>query len=248
MNFLKLLLLIFASILSLSSYASNFTLESGIMDWSKKAEDVFGKQRSENAFIKLHGYNETDFGDIYGNVLIEDFDDQEEMGMEVVLIGQINLPNSNFNAYNQVYVKNEPDFSETIILPGISWDKILENGFYFQSALTLNYVIADYRGLGIDGWKNGYNGLYFTLTTSRDFSVLGQSFSVMWNQEHYLFRDELYTTITGEKKSFGFNGWLVIDWHVTEKLAAAISYRYSNNNMGVNGYSDGVFYSLKYNF
>ncbi|MDG5899448.1 hypothetical protein E2650_05920 [Shewanella xiamenensis] len=248
MNKLKLIFCFSVSIFSLSTHAANFILESGVMDWSQKAEDSFGKQRSENAFIKVHGSNATDFGDIYGNVLIEDPDDQEEMGIEVVLIGQANLPNSDFNFYSQVYVKNEPDWSETIILPGVSWDKVFENGLYFQSAATLNYVIADYRGLGIDGWENGYNGLYFTITTSKDFSLFDQDFSVMWTQEHYIFRDELYTSITREEKSFGFNGWLVIDWHILKQLSAAISYRYSNNNMGVKGYSDGVFYSLKYSF
>jgi hypothetical protein len=89
---MKNIKLIFCSLIyisSLSANASDFTLESGVMDWSHKAEKVFGKQRSENAFVKLHGYNATDFGDLYGNVLIEDPDDQEEMGIEVVLIGQI---------------------------------------------------------------------------------------------------------------------------------------------------------------
>ncbi|MGE4262740.1 outer membrane protein OmpK [Shewanella sp.] len=248
---MKNIKLIFCSLIyisSLSANASDFTLESGVMDWSHKAEKVFGKQRSENAFVKLHGYNATDFGDLYGNVLIEDPDDQEEMGIEVVLIGQINLPDSDFNAYSQVYVKNEPDWSETIVLPGVSWDKVFDNGLYFQSALALNYVIADYRGLGMSGWENGYNGLYFTLTASKDFDIFDNKFSVMWNQEQYFFRDDIYTDITGEQRSFGFNGWLVLDWHVTENFGLALSYRYSNNNMGVKGYSDGVFYSLKYKF
>jgi len=51
--------------------------------------------------------------------------------MEVASIGGINLPDSNFNACNQVDVKNDPDFSETIILLGISWDNTFENGVNF---------------------------------------------------------------------------------------------------------------------
>lgn len=51
--------------------------------------------------------------------------------MEVASISGINLPGSNFNACNQVDVKNDPDFSETVILPVISWDNTFENGFNF---------------------------------------------------------------------------------------------------------------------
>ncbi len=233
---------------SQTAYASNFTIESGLMDWSHKAEESFGEQRSENAFVKIQGFNATDFGDIYGNVLIEDPDEQEEMGIEVVLIGQVNLKDTNFNLYNQVYVKNEPDWSETLVLPGISWDKGFDNGTYFQTAIALNYVIADYRGLGVPGWENGYNGLYLAMTATKDLNLLEQSFSLMWSQEQYFFRDDLYTEITTEDKSFGLNGWLVLDWHTTENLSLALSYRYSYNNMGLKGYSDGVFYSIKYSF
>ncbi|MCL1046540.1 hypothetical protein L2737_14595 [Shewanella electrodiphila] len=230
------------------TYATDFTLEAGVMDWSDKAEEAFGDQRSTNPFLKLHGYNATEFGDIYGNVQLEDIDKSAELGVEVVLIGQANLGETGFNLYSQVYVKNEPDWSETLILPGISWDKVLNNGLYVQAAVAANFVVADYRGLGVTNWENGYNGGYLTLTASKGFTLWEQNFNLMWNQEHYFGRDDLYLNITGEDEAFGYNGWLVLDWQIIPSAAMSLSYRYSQNNMGLKGYSDGVFYSLKYNF
>ncbi|USD37534.1 outer membrane protein OmpK [Ferrimonas sp. SCSIO 43195] len=235
------------SLAPLVTNAADFYTEAGLIDWDNNHEQIFGKQRSENTFVRLVGVNGTDFGDIYGNITIEDIDDSAELGIEAILIGQANLGSSDFNLYGQVFAKNEPDWAETMVLPGISWDKVLDNGLYLQGALAANFIIADYRGLGTE-WENGYNGGYLFLCAAKGFSAFGQDFNLMWNQENFVGRDDIYLEVTGDKKDFGFNGWLTLDWFATENVALSLSYRYSQNNLGVADYADAIFYSVKYSF
>jgi len=230
-----------------ASQAGMLAVEAGVMDWSQQAEDYFGEGKSENSFIQMKGATGSAFGDLYAHVKLEDIEDSEAMGSEINIIGQINMGDSDFNWYGQVFNKQKPVWSETNTTLGVSWDKQFDNGLYAQLALAGHIVTADYKHFNSD-FKGGFNGGYFIYTLMKDFDIGEQNFSFVWWQEHFFGRDDLYLKLSGDGKDFGFNGSAILRWHFHEQISAALTYRYAENNMGKDGFHDGVFYSLQYNF
>ncbi|GAA4872617.1 outer membrane protein OmpK [Ferrimonas pelagia] len=235
-----------ALLISFSSSAAMVATEVGIMDWGTKAEENFGKMKSENSFVKFKGYNATDWGDVYGHVKLEDFEDSDMISSEINLVGQIAIGETGFNYYGQVFNKTKPRWSETNTTLGFSWLHDMY-GWDIQLALAAHIVNADYKNFD-RSFKGGLNGGYQFTQIDRGFSIGGQDFKFTYWQEHFWGRDKNYLAISGDEKDFGFNGLVAIRWFLPANLSASIGYRYANNNLGIAGYHDAFMYSLQYNF
>ncbi|TKB55421.1 nucleoside-specific channel-forming Tsx family protein [Ferrimonas aestuarii] len=233
--------------MSASTQAGMLAVEAGVMDWGSNAEQHFGEGKSENSFVKIKGATGNAFGDIYAHLQLEDIEDSEMIGSEINLIGQINIGDSDWNWYGQVFNKQKPVWSETNTLLGISWDKSFDNGLYAQVAFGGHVVTADYKHFDSD-FKGGFNGGYNYLALIKPFELWGQSFTAIWWQEHYFGRDDLYLELSGDGSDFGFNGSAILQWHLGEQLSANLTYKYADNNLGKQGFHDGLFYALQYNF
>ncbi|WP_252009200.1 outer membrane protein OmpK [Ferrimonas sp. SCSIO 43195] len=231
----------------LPAHAGMLAVEAGLMDWGSQAEDHFGKGKSENSFIKIKGATGNAFGDLYAHVQLEDVEDSEMIGSEINIVGQINIGQSDFNWYGQVFNKQKPVWSETNTLLGLSWDKTYDNDLYAQLAVAGHIVTADYKHFDGD-FEGGFNGGYVIYTLSKGFSLGEHAFSMVWWQEHYFGRDDLYLSLSGDGEDFGLNGSAILRWHATDSLSASLTYKYANNNLGKEGFHDGLFYGLQYTF
>ncbi|WP_237524139.1 hypothetical protein [Shewanella sp. KX20019] len=232
--------------------ASMLAIETGIMDWSDSTEAYFGEGKSENEFVTIKGATGSAFGDVYAHIKLEDFTDSDMIGSEINIIGQINIGDSDFNWYGQVFSKQKPVWSETNSLLGFSHDKTWDNGWYTQVAVAGHIVTSDYNHFSKpDGDKfdaNGFNGGYAYLALNKSFSALSQDFTFGWWQEHYFGRGDDYLVVSGDVEDHGFNGQATLRWHVAGGLSAAIQYRYAQNNLGKEGWQNAIFYSMQYNF
>lgn len=241
-----------ATLLAPTSNAAMLAVEAGVMDWGSQAENTFGEGKSENEFITIKGATGSAFGDVYAHVKLEDYTDSDMIGSEINLIGQINIADGDFNWYGQVFNKQKPVWSETNTLLGFSHDKTWDNGWYTQVALAGHIVTSDYKhfkkanGEGFDA--NGFNGGYVYLMANKSVNVADQDFTIGWWQEHFFGRGDEYLIVSGDTEDFGFNGQVTLRWHATQQLSAAIQYRYAENNLGKEGFHDGIFYSMQYNF
>lgn len=237
-------LLLFPALFSASSQSAMLAVEAGVMDWQSKASDYFGEAKDNNPFVKVKGFTANEYGDLYGHVTFEDPDDNAMYGTEINLIGQINLGDSDWNLYGQVFDKSKPKWGETNTLLGISWDKDIDD-YYLQVALAGHYVDATYQAFDKD-FEGGFNGGYFYVMLSKNLNVFDQNFKLSWWQEHYFARDDEYLIMAGDGKDFGFNGQFSVNWSFTENLSLNLSYRYAENNLGKQGYQDAIFYSVQY--
>lgn len=246
-----LLVLMSAIIIPRPSVAM-LAVEVGIMDWSSSAEDYFGQGKSENEFITIKGATGNAFGDIYAHVKLEDFTHSNMLGSEINIVGQINIADSDFNWYGQVFNKQKPVWSETNTLLGLSFDKSWSNAWHTQVAVAAHIVTSDYHQFskpdGTQFETNGFNGGYVWLSTNRSFNAFNQDFTFGWWQEHFFGRGEDYLAVSGDTEDFGFNGQLTLRWHVTDNTSGALQYRYAENNLGKEGFHDAIFYSMQYNF
>ncbi|MDO6618439.1 hypothetical protein AB4160_10855 [Shewanella sp. 10N.286.51.B8] len=232
--------------------AGMLAVEVGIMDWSDRTEAYFGEGKSENEYIAIKGATGNAFGDVFAIVKLEDFTDSDLMGSEINIVGQINMGDSDFNWYGQVFNKQKPVWSETNTLLGFSHDKTWDNGWYTQVALAGHVVTSDYahfkKANGESFDANGFNGGYAYIGVSKDFSAYNQDFSFNWWQEHYFGRGDDYLIVSGDIEDHGFNGSANLRWHISGGVSAAISYRYAQNNLGKEGWQNAMFYSMQYNF
>ncbi len=236
--------LVMSACFAAPSQAAMLAVEAGVMDWQSKASDYFGEAKDNNPFIKIKGATGNAFGDIYAHVTFEDPDDSAMYGTEINLIGQINLGDTDWNLYGQVFDKSKPMWGETNTLLGISWDKDIGDT-YFQVALAGHMVDATYKSFDAD-FEGGFNGGYVYLMASKNINLFEQDFKLTWWQEHYFGRDDDYLALSGDEKDFGLNGQLNINWSFTQNMSFNLSYRYSENNLGKQGYHDAIFYSLQY--
>ncbi|WP_028109900.1 outer membrane protein OmpK [Ferrimonas futtsuensis] len=241
-----------ALLTSIPAQAAMLAVETGVMDWGSKAENHFGDGKSENEFITLKGATGNAFGDVYGHVKLEDFTDSEMIGSEINLVGQINIGDSDWNWYGQVFNKQKPVWSETNTTLGLSHDKTWDNGLYTQVALAGHIVTSDYahfrKANGEPFDANGFNGGYLWLCATQDLELAGHHFSLGWWQEHFFGRGDDYLMVSGDGEDHGFNGQLTLRYHIGAGLSASLQYRYAENNLGKKGYHDGLFYALQYNF
>ncbi|QIZ78138.1 hypothetical protein [Ferrimonas lipolytica] len=237
-----------ASLLALpGANAAMLAVEAGVMDWGSKAENYFGDAKSSNPFIKIKAATGSEFGDIYGHFVLEDFDDSDLMGSEINVIGQINMGQTDFNWYGQIFSKTKPNWSETNTLLGFSHDKTWDNGIYTQVAVAGHIVTSDYQHFGFD--VNGFNGGYAYFGIDKTFAIADSALKLLWWQEHYFGRDDDYLIVAGDGEDHGFNGKLEARYFIGDTgLSAALAYRYAENNMGKQGYHDAIFYSMQYNF
>ncbi|MGI2261608.1 hypothetical protein [Shewanella sp. GXUN23E] len=227
--------------------ASMFAIEAGVMDWNSNATETFGDFKDTNSFVTVKGATGSAFGDIYGHVKLENFEDSDLLGSEINLVGQINLGDTDFNLYGQVFDKSMPNWGETNTLLGVSWDRSYDNT-YVQVALAAHVVNATYKAFDKSFDEQGFNGGYAYINLSHHTSFMDHNVSFIWWQEVFFGRDDFYLKLAGDIEDVGFNGQFIAKWHTTENWSAAISYRYAENNMGKVGYHDGIFYSLQYNF
>ncbi|WOT06173.1 hypothetical protein [Shewanella youngdeokensis] len=226
--------------------AAMLAVEAGLMDWSDTSEAYFGESKSENEYIAIKGATGNAFGDVFAMVKLEDVTDSDLMGSEINIIGQINIGDSDFNWYGQVFNKTKPVWTETNTTLGFSHDKTWDNGLYTQVAVAAHIVTSDYAHFGFNA--NGFNGGYVYLGASKSFSALNQDFTVDWWQEHFFGRDDDYLIVSGDTEDFGFNGRATLRWHIGNGMSAAVSYRYAQNNLGKEGWHNAMFYSMQYNF
>ncbi|QIZ78141.1 hypothetical protein [Ferrimonas lipolytica] len=238
----KLAITLSMLLLSASANAGMVAVEAGVMDWDGKAE----QSKGESPFVKIKGATGSEFGDVYAHLVLEDVDDNDLLGSEINIIGQINIGATDFNWYGQVFNKQKPTWSETNTFLGGSWDKGFDNGVYAQVALAAHVVTSDYEIYNQDA--NGFNGGYFYMTLNKGLEIGGQQFSINWWQEHMFGFNDDYKEFAMYGESHGFNGKLTAKWHIDNNLTAALAYRYADNNLGIQGYHDALFYSMQYNF
>lgn len=231
----------------LTSNAAMLSVEAGLMDWRNSASNYFGEAKNDNPYIKMIGAYGTDFGDIYTHVSLENIDDTDFFGTEINLVGQINLSDTDFNLYGQVFDKSMPVWGETNTLLGFSWDKSYDDT-YVQLALAAHIVNATYKAFDSNFDEQGFNGGYVYLNISQDLNIFNQNFKFIWWQEFYFGRNEHYLALAGDMEDFGFNGQLRANWIINNNWSTAISYRYAENNLGKKGYHDAFFYSVQYKF
>ena len=254
MNTKQKLILLPTIILSLSSqaYAGMTELELGYMNWSDNATDYFGKAKDNNEWILIRGETGTDFGDVYAHVKLEDFLDDNMVGSEINVAGQIHLTESGFNLYGQVFAKLANNWSETNMMLGLSHDRFWDNGIHTQVAVAVDYVTSDYalvgKGDGSQYQVNGFNGGYIWLSLDKNFDFLDQKFGISWFQENYFLRGDEYLEVAGDMNDFGINGRLAVSYFISESVSTSLQYRYYNNNGGKSGFHDGIFYSIVYSF
>ncbi|MCL1038378.1 hypothetical protein L2750_14690 [Shewanella submarina] len=229
------------------SNAAMLAIETGIMDWNNNATEHFGKAKDSNLYAKMIGAYGTEFGDLYGHVTLENIDNMDLYGTEINLVGQINLGESDFNLYGQVFDKSMPAWGETNTLLGFSWDKNFDKT-YVQVALAAHLVNATYKAFDNSFDEQGFNGGYAYLNLTRDVSLLEQNFKVIWWHEVYFGRNEHYLQLAGDMDKTGFNGQFITKWLINNNWSVNLSYRYAENNMGKKGYHDAIFYSLQYKF
>ncbi|MBV7317459.1 outer membrane protein OmpK [Shewanella sp. NIFS-20-20] len=227
--------------------AAMLAIETGVMNWNSNATETFGEFKDANSFVSIKGATGSEFGDIYGHVKLENFDNSNLLGSEINLVGQINLADTDFNLYGQVFDKSMPNWGETNTLLGLSWDKSYDST-YVQLALAAHVVNATYKAFDKSFDEQGFNGGYAYINFSHSTSVMGQDFSFIWWQEVFFGRNDFYLQLAGDVEDVGFNGQFIAKWHANTHWSAAVSYRYAENNMGKKGYHDGIFYSVQYNF
>ncbi|ABV89336.1 hypothetical protein [Shewanella pealeana] len=233
--------------ISFSSNAAMLAVETGLMDWRSSASDYFGESKNNNPYIKMIGAHGTALGDIYGHVTLENFDNTDIYGTEINLVGQINIGETDFNLYGQVFDKSMPVWGETNTLLGLSWDKNYDNT-YVQLAFAAHIVNATYKAFDSNFDEQGFNGGYAYLNISHDLSLFDQDFKFVWWQEFYFGRNEQYLELAGDMEDFGFNGQLRANWIINNNWSVGVSYRYAENNLGKKGYHDAFFYSVQYKF
>lgn len=244
MNTKLLCPLIITACLGGNCQAAMLAVEAGMMDWQSKASDYFGEAKDNNPFITLKGAVGNDYGDIYGHVKWEDPDDGAYYGTEINVIGQINLGETDWNLYGQVFDKSKPSWGETNTMLGLSWDKSYGDT-YLQVALAGHFVDATYKSFDAN-FEGGFNGGYVYLLASHQLNLFQQYFKLTWWQEHFFDREDDYLVLSGDGKDFGFNGAVSVNWSFTKNLSFILSYRYAENNLGKQGYHDAIFYSLQY--
>ncbi len=215
------------------------------LNWSDNSD------REDFVYLELEGGAGYNWGDVYGFVDIENpeavGEETSDTAFRVAAKGSIalNLGDSNFNAYTQVYHTNSGKFGfdQNFVLGG-SYEYYTDFGFWFKPFLGVH--VENNSGAGDAGkGYTGYNGFMGGWVLGYDFTVANQKFSISnWHETEFARQDEFRFGAA----SVGQNGALALWAHLPYDVTAGVQYRYFDNKLGVKEYGDAVILTVKYNF
>lgn len=262
MNNFKMLAVAGAAALAMSAPASaeqyyGFAdVSVNYLDWTDKAEDraSFGG-KEDFYYLEVEGGAGFSWGDVYGFFDLENAhkigdDDAGADGFRIATKGSValNLGDSNWNAYGQVYhfedgATGGTGFHDTNMVLGASYDLFTESGFWMKPFLGAHFENQTFAGNGFNGYMAGYVMGY-------DFQVGGQKFGIsQWHETEFGRKDQFRSGADGrELNSYGHNGAIALWWHLPHNVTTGIQYRYFDNKLGDANYGDAIIYTLKYNF
>ena len=217
------------------------------LDWSSQTEKK--TDHKDFTYLEAEGGAGFTWGEVYGFIDLENPHKSNKDGRRVAMKGntRINLGDTGFNLYAQIYDLSTDGFNEQNRILGFGYNFTGDNYFFKPFLGAHNVNNNDYSGANgyMLGWVAGYN-----------FKALGENFSVTnWHEiefnrssRYHRDIDDNYQPIDGTAPKNGYNGAVALWWDATDSITAGLQYRYANNKLGNNRYQNAMIYTLKYNF
>lgn len=210
------------------------------LDWTSSTEKK--TEHRDFAFLELEGGAGFSWGEMYGFIDLENpFNSnkaEDGKGRRVAMKGtmRVNLGDTGFNLYGQIYDLSTNGFDEQNRVLGFGYNFAGDN-FFFKPFLGYHNA----QNTFFDGGSNGY---MLGWVAGYNVNMLGESFMLSnWHETEFA-RDKNYQ----EGKKAGHNGALAMWWNATDSVTAGVQYRYAHNKLGNSTYQNGMVYTLKYNF
>jgi len=223
-----------------SFYTPNYSFKNisvNYLDWSTKTENE--SPQKDFAYLEFEAGAGFDWGDFYMFLDIENPTDSytntapHDLRFAFKPVLDIKIANSNWSYHIQDYSLTSDTFFVHNFINAIAY-KYSTDGFWIRPFLGIHYQESTYY--------SGFNGYMFGWTFLYDFSINNANFSIAQWHENTFDRDK-----TDYKKD-GFQGALSAWYKASDEITMGLQYRYADQNLGYDGYQDGIIYSLKYNF
>ncbi|WP_062260110.1 outer membrane protein OmpK [Endozoicomonas arenosclerae] len=211
------------------------------LDWSDGTEERTAGGKKDFTYLELEGGAGFDWGEIYGFIDLENphksNKEDDGDGRRVAMKGtmRLNLGDTGFNLYGQVYDLSTDGFNEQNRVVGFGYN-FAQGSFFFKPFIGLHNAQTTYF--------SGNNGYMLGWVLGYGFKAFGEDFMVTNWHETEFNRDEDYA----EGKETGQNGAVSLWWNATDTITAGLQYRYADDKLGADTYQNAMIYTLKYNF
>ncbi|AMO54560.1 ion channel protein Tsx [Endozoicomonas montiporae] len=210
------------------------------LDWTNKTEK--NTAHKDFTYLEAEGGAGFTWGEVYGFFDLENPHKSSKDGRRLATKAntRINLGETGFNLFAQVYDLRTHDFDEQNRFVGFGYNFTGDN-YFFKPTLSLHHAETTYfkgnNGYML-GWVAGYN-----------FKAMGEDFMITnWHEYEFGRNSNYLRSASGNSKKSGHNGGLALWWNATDSITAGLQYRYADDKLGNATYQDGIIYSLKYNF
>lgn len=237
--------MLFAAGAAQAEYKSGFgDVSINYLDWNHNPA-----KRANNAYIELEGASNYDWGELYGFVDFEHFNNDSDK-YSFFAKGQFRYYLTKDGSKGLAFfMQGKPGvakgFHEVNIVTGLSYN------FYFTDAWFAPFFGALYTNKSVSAAKvefAGWNGYQLGWSAGKKFNLLGQNWRVTnWNEIDFE-RKSSYVPRGADRESL--NGALSLWWLPSGQSAwsPGIQYRYAWNTLGQPGLTDGYIATVKYNF
>lgn len=231
------------------------------LDWtdktvSKTSHSGLGKKKSF-PYMEFEGGAGGSWGDIYGFIDFENpgkdpnnaADPARDSRTAFKVVGRLKMTEVSglpVMLYGRFYNFNDNGFTDQDRMIGLGTD-------VSAGKLSIKPFVA-FRNEYKTNVSGKANGGMIGFTASYPLQVMDKNVRLSWWHDTEFGRKDPFlvmadgngTRVTGS--SVGHNGGIGAFYNINKQMTAGISYRYAYNKLGTVGLSDGLIYSLKYNF
>ena len=213
------------------------------LDWTNKTEK--NTAHEDFTYLEVEGGAGFTWGEVYGFIDLENpHKSNERRSPSVAMKGntRINLGNTGFNLFAQIYDLSANGFNEQNRFIGFGYNFTGDN-YFFKPVLAMHTMLIK------QAYFSGNNGYMLGWVAGYNFSAMGEDFMLTnWHEYEFGRNSNYLRNAKGKTEKSGHNGGAALWWNATDSITAGLQYRYADNKLGNASYQDGVIYTLKYNF
>ncbi|MBU2706505.1 ion channel protein Tsx [Zooshikella marina] len=242
--------LVVASLLTFSAHAemtySFGNVSINYLEWDADTEVKTGNTKEDFSYLEIEGGAGFNWGEVYG---FYDFEEWDKNSDKHRFFGKGNvryfLGDQGWHLFGQVSDFRTKDFDETNTFLGIGKSFNFSNGLWLKAHAAIHHSFQSDKYGSFDG----HNGYQLGVVWGKDFSALGQNFTVaQWHEYDFMRDDDYMASHDGSPNTSGYNGAISGWWHITDHFDVGVQYRYADDYLGSPTYQNGTILSLKYNF
>ncbi|SFZ98279.1 Putative exported protein precursor [hydrothermal vent metagenome] len=241
-----------APVVEKSFWTPNFTygnVSVNYLDWSSKTTKA-KPNMSDFVYLEFEGGAGWDWGEFYFFTDIENpghsWDtttpgDNSRFVIKPIL--DVKIADSNWYIHIQDYYLNSDGFMVNNLVTGLAYKYSTDN-FWIRPFIGPHFQ----QSRGFNSY-DGFNGYMAGWTFVYNFKLGEQKFMLSnWQEFEFSRPEDFYALPYSDGRSHGINGAVAVWWTPIDAITTGVQYRYANYKLGMQGYSNAVIYSLKYNF